>query len=175
MLYRSLCLALALVCFSAAAPPPDYGLAASVIQAGGGAERFDTTTLFRALAGHLAGAELFRLRAMFGRRNVASFLDAFQFTVKDFDRIARRDGIALPPSPMPDPHDSKALASALLRSGTTADGSYSVPQLLDHLLSQRIHAEVAADLDRRLGAGADSNYAHILAQAIADMKRANGL
>ena len=171
MFFRSLCLALALVALPAAAPPPDYGLAAAVIQAGGGAAHFDTTTLFRALAGRLAGAELFRLRAMFGRRNVSSFLDAFQFTVQDFDRIARRDGIELPPSPPP---DSKVLARALLLSGTTADGSYSVAQLMDHLLSQRIHTEVAADLDRRLGSGADANYAHILAQAIADMKRANG-
>lgn len=170
-----MCLALALAVLPAAAPAPDYGLAEAVIQAGGGAAHFDTTTLFRALAGRLAGPELFRLRTMFGRRNLASFLDAFQFTVVDFDRIARRDGIALPASPVPDPRDAKALAAALVRTAVTPDGKYSVTQLLDRLLSQRIHAEVAADLDRRFGAGSDANYGRILSQTIDDMKRANGL
>lgn len=175
MLFRFTCLALALVCLPAAAAAPDYPLAEAVIQAGGGAAHFDTTALFRTLAGRLAGPELFRLRGMYGRRNVAAFLDAFQFTVHDFDRIARRDGVALPASADPDPHDAKALATALVRTGTAADGRFSVPQLLDRLLSQRIHAEISADLDRRFGAGADANYGNILGQVMADMKRANGV
>ena len=154
---------------------PNLALTVSVMQAGGGPQHFRTMTLFRALAGPLAGAERFRLRMMFGNRSVASFEQVFDFMVSDLVSSSKRERVVFPAVPAPDPRDAKALAAALLAGATVSPGTYSVNVLLDRLLSHSLHLRISADIARRYGAASEENYRRVLLQALLDMKRANHL
>lgn len=155
-------------------PPQDLALTSAVIDAGGGSARFRTTTLFRSLAGGLAGAEFLKLRMQFGREGVAVFSDVFEFTVNDFQTLAQTRHLDVRVTASPNPHNPKALAAALLRDAG-AGNSYSVDVLLDRMLGSDLHGQIRTDVERRFGAGASGRYSAVLLQALLDMKRANHL
>lgn len=166
--------ALVLVAVAPAEFVQDRALTSAVIAAGGGGARFHTSTLFHALAGSLAGAEFMKLRLQFGRAKVAVFSDVFEFTVNDYQVLAKTQHLDIRVAPSPDPRDPKALAAALLRDADAA-GTYDVDLLLDRMLGAKMHAHVRADVERRFGADANERYRAVLLQSLLDMKRANHL
>lgn len=160
---------------SAKDPPPNVALTVAVIDAGGGAEHYDTVALFRTLAGHLAGAELLRLRMQYGKANVASFLSVFNFMMGDIVTTFRDQHVEMNVTPAPDPHDGKALAAALLAQAAKPDGTLSTDAMLDHLLSPGLNSRIRSDTEKKFGVPSYDNYRTILLQTLADMKRANHL
>ena len=156
-------------------PPPNVPLTVAVIDAGGGAQHYDTVTLIHTLAGHLAGLELIRLRMAFGKANVASFLTVFNFAVADIVTIFKNDRLSMDVAPAPDPHDGKALSAALIAQATPPGGALSVDTMLDHLLSPPMHARVRSDIVKQYGVTGDDNFRAVLLHALQDMKLANHL
>jgi hypothetical protein len=146
-----------------------------VIEAGGGAQHYDTVALFHTLAGHLAGLELMRLRMQFGKANVASFLTVFNFAVRDIVMTFGDERVNMNVTPAPDPHDGKALSAALVAQATRTGGSLDVDTMLDHLLSPGAHARVRSDIVKKFGTPGDDNFRAVLLQTLEDMKRANHL
>ncbi|MBV9150028.1 MAG: hypothetical protein JO024_09185, partial [Candidatus Eremiobacteraeota bacterium] len=76
-------------------PAPNVPLTVAVIDAGGGAQHYDTVTLIHTLAGHMAGLELIRLRMAFGNANVASFVTVFNFAVADIVTTFKSDHLRM--------------------------------------------------------------------------------
>ncbi len=154
---------------------PNVPLTVALIEAGGGAQHYDTVTLIHSLAGHLAGVELWHLRLVFGRQKVGSFLSVFNFAVKDIVTTFHDAHIDLNVSPSPDPHDGHALCAALIAQALQPDGNLDVDLLLDHMLSAGAHAHVRTDIARAYGAEGERNFRAVLLQSLRDMRRANHL
>lgn len=151
---------------------PNVALTVAVIDAGGGAQHYDTVALFHTLAGHLAGAEFIKLRMQNGKGNVESFLSVFNFAVQDIVATFKDEHVNMNVSPEPDPHDGKALAAALVAQASDSLGTLSVDVMLDHMLSPGAHSRVRSDIQKKFGMPSDDNYRMILLQTLQDMKRA---
>ena len=156
-------------------PAANVPLTVAVIDAGGGAQHYDTGTLIHTLAGHMAGLELMRLRMTFGKANVASFLTVFNFAVADIVTTFKSDKVSMDVTPAPDPHDGKALSVALITQATPPGGALNVDTMLDHLLSPPMHARIRSDIIKRFGTTGDDNFRTVLLHALQDMKLANHL
>ncbi|MGD0473186.1 MAG: hypothetical protein ABSB70_08200 [Candidatus Velthaea sp.] len=158
---------------------PNLALLAAVIAAGGGPTAFDAQKLLGVLTGNgpSTQTELAALTKRFGAQNLASFFTTFHFVITDAVTQFAADGMALPASPIPDPTDGKALAAALLATGTAPRGSFDVEYLLDGLVSHVVHVAVMNDIDANpdLGPKADANYHAVFAQMMLDVKSADSL
>ncbi len=156
---------------------PNLPLTLSVVVAGGGPARFDSTKLVGVLAGSLTDAEVKKLSGQFGAENVGSFLKTFDFVIGDALALVRKNDVALPPAPAPAPTDGKALAAALYGAGVTPAGNFDVEYLLDHLVTHPLHVQIMNDIDAnpQLGPKADGNYHAVLTQAVLDLKAAYNL
>lgn len=153
---------------------PNLPLTLSVVVAGGGPAKFDSTTLVGVLAGSLTDAEVKKLSAQFGSENVGSFLKTFDFVIGDALALVKKNNVALPSAPAPAPTDGKALAAALYTAGVTPSGRFDVEYLLDHLVTHPLHLQIMDDIDAspNLGPKADGNYHAVLTQAVLDLKAA---
>jgi hypothetical protein len=154
--------------------PPDYALTSAVIAAGGGPADFDAQKLIGALTGNgaLTQSEMASLTKRFGVDDVASFVRTFDYAITDSLAQATAAGIELPPTPMPDPGDGKALSAALYAAGVAPHGGYDVEYMLDALMTHVIHVAVMNDIDANpeLGPRADANYHAVLGQTMQDLK-----
>ncbi len=150
---------------------PDLPLTLSMIEAGGGPSRFETTKLVGVLAGAQTQAEVKKLTSEYGSADVTSFLNVFNYVVSDALRIAAQDHVALPSQPNPSPESGKALAQALYDAGLSPQG-FDVEYMLDKLVSHGIHVQVMLDIDKKFGRYADSNYHTVLQTAMTDLKSA---
>jgi hypothetical protein len=143
----------------------------AMIQAGGGASKFDSVTLISFLAGNLTSAEVAKLDKQFGSKNVKSFLTVFTFVVDDAVSKVVAAKVSLP---APDPvalKDGKSLSAALYTLGENGD-TWNVEYMLDALVTHPIHVAVMNDIDAKYGSKADANYHIILTQAMFDLKAA---
>jgi len=156
-------------------PPANVPLTVAIIEAGGGAQHYDTIRLIHTLAGHLAGLELIRLRMASGKANVASFLTVFNFAVADIVSTFKSDRVSMDVTPAPDPRDARALSVALITQAKAPDGVLNVDTMLDHLLSPAMHARIRGDIIKRFGTAGDDNFRAVLLHALQDMKLANHL
>jgi hypothetical protein len=158
---------------------PDLALATALVRAGGGAAAFDADTFIAALTGNgpLTQTETASLTKRFGADNVASFVETFHFFVSDALTQATAAGIALPATPVPDPADAKAFATALYAAGAPPRGTFDVEYMLDSLVSHVIHVAVMNDIDADpdLGPKADANFHAILSRFMFDLKSAYNL
>jgi hypothetical protein len=151
---------------------PDLPLTLSMIEAGGGPSDFQTTKLVGVLAGSLTSAEVKKLTGEYGQKDVASFLDVFNYVVADALKEVTQAHVALPSTPNPSPTDGKALSHALYVAGESPDGSFDVEYMLDRLVSHPIHVQVMLDIDKKFGRYADANYHTVLQTAMTDLKTA---
>jgi hypothetical protein len=112
------------------------------------------------------------LTKRFGVDDVASFVRTFDYAITDSLAQATAAGIELPPTPMPDPGDGKALSAALYAAGVAPHGGYDVEYMLDALMTHVIHVAVMNDIDANpeLGPRADANYHAVLGQTMQDLK-----
>jgi len=155
---------------------PNLALTAAVVTAGGGPTAFDAQKLVGDLTGNgpVTQTEMASLTKKFGPDNVASFEKTFDYVITDSLAQATTAGVALPATPLPDPADGRALASALYTAGVAPHGGYDVEYMLDSLVSHVIHVAVMNDIDANpdLGPKADANYHAVLAQTMLDLKNA---
>lgn len=149
---------------------PRLSLTLALIEAGGGAKDYKTTTLFGVLAGERASAELNKLTKQYGADVKTSFLDVFDFVIADALRLAAENHVTFPKSAAPSPKDGKALSAALYKTGIDKDRRFDVEYMLDGLVGHPIHAIVMDDIDKKFGRKADALYHVILTQAIMDLK-----
>ena len=147
---------------------PMLGITNAMIAAGGGARRFDAINLVKVLAGDRTSAEVAKLQTQYGKDDVSSFLEVFDFVVADAIKIAGAKHVSLSAAPDPSPSDGRALVAALYRIGTTR-GSFDVEYMLDGLISHPIHLQVMDDIDSKYGRRADANYHKVLQTAMTDL------
>ncbi|NNM98761.1 MAG: hypothetical protein HKL91_03050 [Candidatus Eremiobacteraeota bacterium] len=153
---------------------PKLAVTLSMILAGGGPARFQTTRLLGVLAGSKTKAEVAKLTKEYGKASVVSFLTVFNYVVDDALKIVKQEHVALPSSPNPSPSNGKALAAALYHLGVT-NGGFDVEYMLDGLVSHPIHVRVMNDIDLKYGRPADANYHKVLQTAMTDLKGVYGL
>jgi len=151
---------------------PDLPVTVSVVTAGGGAANFSTAKALTAMVGPtLTNAEVGKLTQQYGKEKVDSFITVFNYVVGDAVTIATADGMKLPAA---SPLDGKALAGQLVKFGA-AEGTHDrfwTGDMLDHLVSHKIHDQVMDDIDKKYGAPADENYHVISNQAFYDIAQA---
>ncbi len=150
---------------------PNLPLTVSMVVAGGGPSKFETTTLVKSLAGDLTAAELKSLTDKYGAEKIGQFVKTFDFVVADALKIVTEAKIALP-APQADAKDGKGLSAALYTAGVTKDGNFDVEFMLDNLVSHPIHTKIMDDIDAKYGRTADQDYHIILTQAMKDLKAA---
>jgi len=153
---------------------PMLGITNAMIAAGGGAKRFDAMNLVKVLAGDKTSAEVAKLQTQYGKDDVSSFLEVYDFLVADAFKIAGAKHVSLAAAPDPSPSDGRALAAALYQTGLTR-GSFDVEYMLDGLVSHPIHLQIMDDIDAKYGRSADANYHKVLQTAMTDLKGVYGL
>jgi len=150
---------------------PNLPLTVSLVVAGGGPSKFETTTALKSLAGPLTDAELKSLTAKYGAEKIGQFVKTFDFVINDALKIVTEKKIALP-GPKADAKDGKDLSAALYMAGVTKDGNFDVEFMLDNLVSHPIHVQIMNDIDAKYDRTADQDYHIILTQAMKDLKAA---
>ncbi len=154
---------------------PHLHLTMAVVDAGGGAGRFDSHRLMQRLAGSQAASENDKLIRQYGAARVASFYDVFTFAVDDALKKAHNMLIPLPRTAQPDPAASSALASALYHAGMTPNGRYDVGYMLEVLMSHQIHHDIMGDMDKHFTPAVNADFHVILTTAMHDVGREYGV
>lgn len=150
---------------------PALPVTASLVQAGGGAEKFSIATALTSMVGApTVTAEVGKLTKQYGRARVGSWISVFDFAVKDSLKIATKAGVTLPEGTL----SGKALATTLVKAGLDTKGTFYTGFLLDKAVTHNIHMQVMNDIDAKYGAKADTDYHRITNQAMVDVAHALG-
>jgi len=153
---------------------PDLKATAALVRAGGGAENFSfSKALVNMLGEKTVNAEVSKLQNQYGKKNVKSFISGMDYAVTNGLKRASQAGVTLPAAPAN--LKGKKLAKALVKAGTTSDGTFWAGYLFDHALSHKLHNEVMADINTNISAEADMNTHRILNQAMYDVAHALGM
>ncbi len=147
---------------------PDLALTAALLKAGGGAGHFSSFKLFGVVTKGLTAKEAAKLTNQFGAGDVKDTFAVFDYAIDDVVRIVTAKHIALPPA-SPDPADSKALAVALYKAGTTTTGNWDVGYMLEHLITHPIHHVIMHDIDAKFGAKKNEVFHIVLSQMMDDL------
>ena len=153
---------------------PALAVTASLVAAGGGADKYSTATALTSMLGaDTVKAEVGKLTTQYGAAEVNTWLKTFDFAVKDALKIATAAGVTLPAPTL----SGKALAETLVKAGTAPDGTFQIEYLLDKAVSHKIHVQVMDDIDAdpALGKKADYDYHRISNQAFYDVAQALGM
>jgi len=153
---------------------PALAVTASLVAAGGGADKYSTATALTGMLGAATvKAEVGSLTKQYGAAAVNMWLKTFDFAVSDSLKIATAAGVKLPQPAL----SGKALAETLVKAGTASDGTFQIEFLLDKAVSHKIHVQVMNDIDKESGLGkkADYDYHRISNQAFYDVAQALGL
>ena len=153
---------------------PALAVTASLVAAGGGADKFSTATaLTNMLGAETVKAEVGKLNKQYGSAAVNTWLKTFDFAVTDALKIATAAGVKLPEATL----SGKELAQTLVKAGTASDGTFQIEFLLDKAVSHKIHVQVMDDIDKNpdLGKKADYDYHRISNQAFYDVAQALGM
>ncbi len=151
---------------------PNLAATAALVKAGGGAANFSTATALTSMVGGpTVSKEVAKLTKQYGKAETTQFLKTFDYAVTDSLKVATAAGVKLP---APAPVMGKALAAAVVKSGTTSDGTFWTGWMLDHAVSNKIHDKVMDDIDKKYGVAADANYHKISNQAFYDLAQALG-
>lgn len=153
---------------------PALAVTASLVAAGGGADKYSTATALTSMLGAATvKAEVGKLTKQYGAAPVTTWLKTFDFAVNDSLKIATAAGVKLPEPTL----SGKELAETLVKAGTASDGTFQIEFLLDKAVSHKIHVQVMNDIDKEpdLGKKADYDYHRISNQAFYDVAQALGL
>jgi hypothetical protein len=154
--------------------PPALAVTASLVAAGGGADKYSTATALTSMLGQdTVNAEVAKLTKQYGADAVKMWLKTFDFAVDDSLKIATAAGVKLPSPTL----SGKDLATTLVKAGTAADGTFQIEYLLDKAVTHKIHVQVMDDIDKdpSLGKKADYDYHRISNQAFYDVAQALGM
>jgi hypothetical protein len=149
---------------------PDLQVASSLVAAGGAPGAFSIVAALSAMAGPtVATAEVSKLTQQYGKRRVKSYVIVQNFAVDDAVRLATAAGVVFPTPTL----TGAVLAKQVVTLGLL-DGTYYEGYMLDHVVSNKIHAVVMSDIDVKYGTVADANYHLISNQAHYDLAQALG-
>jgi hypothetical protein len=154
---------------------PNLKLTAALLRAGGGAEHFSTAKALTSMLGKkTVNAEVSKLNKQYGQKKVHNWLVGTEAVFADALKHAEQKGITLPKAPTN--LKGHALAVALVKAGTTPNGTFWAGHLYDMLVSHDIHNAVMFDVNEnpKLGPGYDRNVHRITNQAFYDVARALG-
>jgi len=150
---------------------PDLDAAISLVTAGGAAGAFSLTRALTALVGTKAtNAEVAKLTKQYGKASVTSFVVVQNYAVDDAVAKATAAGVKFPKPTL----QGTVLAKRLVTLGLE-DGTYYEGVQLDHLVTNKIHEAVMADIDQKYGAASDANYHRVADQAHYDLAQALGV
>jgi hypothetical protein len=150
---------------------PALKVTASFVAAGGGATDFSIATALTSMVGEkLVGAEVGKLTQQYGKDKVDSWIEVFNYAVKDSLKLATTSGVTLPDANL----KGKKLASTMVKAGLDKDGTFWIGFLLDKAVTHKIHMQVMDDIDAKYGEDADANYHKITNQAMYDAAQALG-
>ena len=153
---------------------PNLAATASLVAAGGGAEKYSTAAALTSMVGEkLVTAEVGKLQKQYGKAAVDQWLKTFDFAVGDALKIATAKGVKLPEPAL----SGQKLALALVTAGVAKDGTFQIEFLLDKAVSHAIHVAAMNDIDKAAGLGkkADYDYHRISNQAFYDLAQALGV
>ncbi len=152
---------------------PALGATSALVAAGGGAENFDfATALVSMLGQETVNAEVKKLTAQYGEKEVKDFIAGMTWAVKDGLKRATEAGVTLPEPPAD--LKGEALARALVKAGTAPDGIFWSGYLFDVALSHDLHNKVMADIEAKFGHDMDKLTHKVLNQAMFDVAQALG-
>ncbi len=152
---------------------PDAVLTAQMLNAGGGAARFSSHTLFLYLAGPKADAEAQSLVSRFGADDVGQFFTTFDQFVKLAAAQMAQQHMTLPQAPATTPAQ---LSQQLYQAGVMPDNRFDVGYMLEHLLSRPMHVTLMHEVndDPAFGSAKNARFHEILAAAMHDLYLAYG-
>jgi len=150
---------------------PALTVTASLVQAGGGPDKFSIATALTSMVGEQAvGDEVAKLTKQYGKEKVGSWITVFNYAVGDALKIATKAGVKLPEGNL----SGAELAKTLVTAGLDKDGTFYTEYLLDKAVTHKIHEQVMDDIDKKFGGQADTNYHAISNQAMVDLAHALG-
>jgi len=153
---------------------PDLVTVGAFISAGGGPRTFSARTALNNVIGvQLVDPEIQTLQQQYGAAAVSSWLQTFDFVMRDAAVQTSAAGITLPlASPT---HTGKALFTALLQDGTDSGSTFWTGTMLDKLVSHPIHVQMMRNVDLTFGANAGAGYHRITNQFMYDVAVQLGL
>lgn len=152
---------------------PALPVTVALIQAGGGAGNFSLVTALNHMLGQeTVNAEIAKLARQYGADAVQDWVAAINFYVDDTLQIVKAKGIMLPP---PADLTGPELAMALVKAGTTQDGTFWAGHLFDVAVSHPIHIQLMNDADKKYGGMWDLNAHKVTNQAFYDVAQALGM
>jgi hypothetical protein len=151
---------------------PDLGLTLAIVQAGGGSADFDSAFLLRTLAGKNVWKELWKLKHLYGKQKVLTFMQTFNFAVRDLVTLLTINHVALPARPRITPVDGRAITIAIYRDGVMPTGKYDCGYMMEHLMTHGLHMVLMREIDMAPGQGPtnNANFHIILTRMIADLR-----
>lgn len=151
---------------------PDLGLTLAIVEAGGGANHFDSTRLFRTLAGRHAGAEAAKLDKLYGKARMAAFMQTFTYSMRDLVALFKLNGIALPRRSSVSASNGRSMAIAIYHAGIMPTGRYDCGYMMEHLMTHPIHIVLMHDINVARGHGPvhNANFHIILTRMVADLR-----
>lgn len=151
---------------------PDLPLTAALVEAGGGAQHFDSLKLLAVLAGANANAEVRSLTQRYGQERVSAFVVTFNHAIDDALIAATQAGVKLPDSPSGLAQDGKQLSVQLVEAGTMSNGRFDVGYMLEHLISRDIHVTIMQQLnaDPDVGPKRNADFHVILTSVMQDLR-----
>lgn len=145
----------------------------ALVKAGGGVAHFKFSTALVAMLGQkTVDAEVAKLSQQYGKQQTQAFIQHMTIYVDDALKRATEQGIKLPPPA--DLHGAD-LAKALVKAGTTPDGTFWSGYFFDHTISHKLHNQVMADIDAKYSHTVDGSTHKILNQAMYDVAQALGM
>jgi hypothetical protein len=155
---------------------PDLPLTAAVVEAGGGAQHFDSLKLLGVLAGANTNAEVQSLTQRYGKERVTAFVVTFNHAIDDALAVATKAGVKLPKPPPGLAQDGKQLSGQLVTAGTTSSGRFDVGYMIEHLISRQIHVDIMQQLnaDPDVGPARNADFHVILTAVIQDLQKQYG-
>ncbi|MGH7728979.1 MAG: hypothetical protein ACREM2_09330 [Vulcanimicrobiaceae bacterium] len=153
---------------------PNLDATAAFVRAGGGAANFNFENALVSMGGSkLITAEVAKLTKQYGKANVTSWVQVWNFAVPYAATEATNAGVKFPTPPSS--LSGHALAAKLVALGTTKDGVYWTGLMLDHTITHKIHDDTMNAIDAKYGVAADANYHRITDQAMVDLAHALGV
>lgn len=151
---------------------PNLAATAAFVQAGGGAGHFSFQKALNSMVGDkMVDGEVGKLEKQYGKRAVMQWLATWNFAVENSLQTAMKAGVTIP---APADVHGKALAAALVKAGTGANGVFWTGDMLDHTISHKIHDSTMDAIDSKYSPKADAMYHKITNQAMYDLAHALG-
>ncbi|MGH8427606.1 MAG: hypothetical protein ACRES7_06460 [Gammaproteobacteria bacterium] len=152
---------------------PALGVTVALVAAGGGPSKFSLVTALDSMLGKkTVAAEVAKLTKQYGKQSVDKWVEVVNFYIADTLKIVKAKGIKLPPAA---PLSGTELARALVKAGTTPDGTFWAGYLFDNAVSHPIHNQLMDDTDAKFGAKWDANAHMVTNQAFYDVAHALGM